>query len=223
MNVSVIIPCYLLPDKEGELLTFTQDCINSLRTFSSDFELILIDNGSPCGTDYLMSEADIYIRNRVNLGYGPAVNQGLKVARGEWLVVANNDLVFIHDWITAAAAAWQPGTGAISAHLHDHDPNHRSGRRRVGQPGEMFGALWLTRREVVERVGYLDEGFETAYFEDTFFWHTLRAHGYELAKTGWVKHIGNATSGKIPNLNEIFLKNKKLFEEKLSRLNQVSL
>jgi GT2 family glycosyltransferase len=218
MNVSVIIPCYLLPDKEGELLTFTQDCINSLRTFSSDFELILIDNGSPCGTDYLMSEADIYIRNRVNLGYGPAVNQGLKVARGEWLVVANNDLVFIHDWITAAAAAWQPGTGAISAHLHDHDPNHRSGRRRVGQPGEMFGALWLTRREVVERVGYLDEQFEFGYFEDRDWWLRLHQAGYELIKAGWVKHIGNATSGKLPDLHEFYQENERRFKEKYAGL-----
>lgn len=214
MKASVIIPCYLLPDKDGELLSFTRDCINSLRAYCNDFELILIDNGSPSGADYLRSEADVYIRNRSNLGFGPAVNQGLKVATGEWLIVANNDLVFIHDWLTTAIEAWQEGTGAISSHLHDHDPAHRAGRRVMNQPGEMFGALWMTRRDVVERVGLLDERFEFGYFEDRDFFYRLHSMGYELAKAGWVRHIGNATSGKLPDLPQIYARNEQRFKEK---------
>ena len=96
-KVSIIIPCYLLPDKNQELLTFTQNCINSIADYvdNNPFELVLVDNGSPIGDDYLRGVADIYIRNQENEGFAVAVNQGLKLATSEWLVVCNNDVEFI--------------------------------------------------------------------------------------------------------------------------------
>ena len=89
---SIIIPCYILPDKDAELLTFLKRCIESIRCHTKDYELILVDNGSPIGGEYMRDEADIYVRNQSNLGFAPAVNQGLKLARGEWLVVMNDDI-----------------------------------------------------------------------------------------------------------------------------------
>ena len=73
MSVSVVIPCYLLPDggdlhPEDELLQLTRQCINSLHAHCEDFELILVDNGSPNGGDYLRRKADVYIRFQENRG-----------------------------------------------------------------------------------------------------------------------------------------------------------
>ena len=163
-SVSVIIPCLILPDKDAILLRYTEHCLKSLREHTAlDYELILVDNGSTIGCNYLIDWADTYIRNKTNLGFAPAVNQGLKIARGEWLVVSNNDITFIHDWISNALDVWTPDTGIISSHLHGNDKEHK--RNRIEVPwGHMMGALWMTHRSVVEKVGLLDERFERGMF-----------------------------------------------------------
>lgn len=212
-NVSIIIPNLLLPDKNAELLRFVTNCVDSIRRHTdASFELIMVDNGSPIGGDYLRSVADVYIRNPHNLGFGPAVNQGLKLARGEWLIVSNNDIEFIHDWVDNAIEAWQDGTGVVSSHLHAHDRLHKVGRQVVPW-GHMFGALWMTRRDVLDVVGYMDEGYGIAMYEDKHLWLTMEAAGYSLVKAGWCNHIGNATWGKMPHQKEIFFKNKARFEK----------
>jgi O-antigen biosynthesis protein len=210
MRASVIVPCYILPNKDAELLRFTQACFVSLRTHCPDVELVVVDNGSPIGVDYLEEQADVYIRNEENLGYAPAVNQGLKAASSEWLIASNNDIVFIHDWVGTAKAAWGERTGAISSHLHDHDPEHKAGRF-VAPWGHMFGALWMTHRDVLDDVGYLDEGYERGMFEDKHLWRTLLKAQYELIKVGWCRHVGNATWGKLPHQKQIYIKNRDRF------------
>lgn len=209
----MIVPCYILPDKDNELLRFTRQCLASLRRYCRDFELILVDNGSPVGGEFLRAEADVYVRNRKNLGYAKAVNQGLKLAEGDYLAVSNNDVVFIHDWLSTAVAAWDERTGAISSHLHEHDEGHRVGRMVVPW-GHMMGALWMTSRQVVEEVGYLSEEYELGHYEDKEFWLTIRQAGYELVKVGWCKHVGNATCGKLPGFRAMFFRNKERFERR---------
>ena len=78
--------------------------------------------------------------------------------------------------------------------------------------GHMFGALWMTRQEVLDVVGYLDEDYGIGMFEDRAMWRTIAAAGYDLVKAGWCNHIGNATWGKMPHQQEIYLRNKAKFE-----------
>ena len=216
-NTSIIIPCYMLPDKDHELLRFTRQCIASIGEHLHDYELILIDNGSPVDGDYLREQADIYIRNRTNLGFGPAVNQGLRIARGQWLVVSNNDITFLHDWVSTAIDAWDERTGIISSHLHDHDPEHRAGRQ-VAPWGHFFGALWMVSREVLSSVGYIDESFERGMFEDKDLVRRVIQSGHEHIKVGWCRHVGNATWGKLPNQQEIYIRNRDYFNRKWAEI-----
>jgi GT2 family glycosyltransferase len=55
-------------------------------------------------------------------------------------------------------------------------------------------------------------------FEDRDYWLRLHQAGYELIKAGWVKHIGNATSGKLPDLHEFYQENERRFKEKYAGL-----
>lgn len=211
MKFSLIIPCLLLPDKDHELLGFTIKCVNSIRRHLTDYELILVDNGSTVDSDFLQHEANVYIRNKSNLGFAPAVNQGLKIARADYISVCNNDIEFLHDWLSLAWDSFKPKTGVISSHLHDHDPNHNVGLMKCDFGG-MFGALWMTTRSAINKVGYLDEGYKVGMWEDRDYWKRMEAEGYDLAKVGWCNHIGNATWGKMPNQAEIFNENQKRFE-----------
>ena len=70
------------------------------------WELIAIDNGSTDGTaSYLAGVRDMaavpvtIVSNPKNVGFPAAVNQGLRPARGEYLVLLNNDVVVTDGWL----------------------------------------------------------------------------------------------------------------------------
>ena len=97
---SIIIPCW------GQL-EFTRQCLAALKSHTRrPWELIIVDNGSTDGTpDYLAGVSDManmpvtVITNATNRGFPAAVNQGLKAARGEYLVLLNNDVVVTDGWL----------------------------------------------------------------------------------------------------------------------------
>jgi glycosyltransferase involved in cell wall biosynthesis len=97
---SIVIPVW-------NQLEFTRQCISALRRHTRRaFELVVIDNGSSDGTgDYLAGVSDMasvpvtVIANETNRGFPAAINQGLKAARGEYLVLLNNDVVVTEGWL----------------------------------------------------------------------------------------------------------------------------
>ena len=97
---SIIIPVW------GQL-EFTQQCLASLKEHTRPaWELIVIDNGSNDATAaYLAGVRDMasvpvtVVTNTTNLGFPAAINQGLRLARGEYLVLLNNDVVVTDGWL----------------------------------------------------------------------------------------------------------------------------
>ena len=97
---SIVVPVW-------NQLEFTRQCIAALRRHTRrPWELVVIDNGSSDGTaDYLAGVSDMasvpvtVIANETNRGYPAAINQGLKAARGEYLVLLNNDVVVTEGWL----------------------------------------------------------------------------------------------------------------------------
>jgi len=86
---SIIIVCF----NNRELLP---PCIDSIyRTVApSDFEIIVSDNGSTDGSVQLVRERwpeTTVIENGKNLGFAAAVNRGIAVARGGYVVLMNSD------------------------------------------------------------------------------------------------------------------------------------
>ena len=97
---SIIVPVW-------NQLEFTQQCLASLKEHTRpEWELIVVDNGSNDGTAaYLAGVRDMasvpvtVVTNLTNLGFPAAVNQGLRLARGEYLVLLNNDVVVTDAWL----------------------------------------------------------------------------------------------------------------------------
>jgi transposase len=97
---SIIVPCW-------NQLEFTQQCLAALKTHTGpSWELIVIDNGSTDGTGlYLAGARDLaavavtVISNTTNLEFPAAINQGLQLARAEYLVLLNNDVVVTDGWL----------------------------------------------------------------------------------------------------------------------------
>lgn len=106
---SIIISHYGMNQERSNLM---RSSISSLLDNTRyPFELIVIDNGPNLeDTKFLSEMAAIgqittYIRNSNNMHFGWARNQGLSVAQGEYLVVADNDIFYKGDWLTQCIRA----------------------------------------------------------------------------------------------------------------------
>ena len=73
-------------------------CLHSIQvdTPELDYELIVIDNDSK-DDSVKMLEKDFpevkLIKNTINAGFAKAVNQGLKIAQGDYILLANSDII----------------------------------------------------------------------------------------------------------------------------------
>lgn len=92
-HVSVIVPVY-----KSE--KFIRKCVDSILSQTyKDFEIILVDDGSPdrCGEicdEYARCDECVRVIHKTNGGVSSARNAGIKHANGEWLAFVDSD-----DWI----------------------------------------------------------------------------------------------------------------------------
>ena len=86
--ISVIIP--IIDQKE-----MTLACIDSVEAHTDDYEIIIVDNGSE---PRWFNRKLAYIRNEENLGFPVAVNQGIRAAKGENIILLNNDVIVTPGW-----------------------------------------------------------------------------------------------------------------------------
>jgi len=84
MDLSIIIVNYNTKD-------LTLACVNSIGKSKPHlgYEIIVVDNGS----DKKMSKSKDYrlVENKENLGFAKAVNQGIKIAKGKYILLLNSD------------------------------------------------------------------------------------------------------------------------------------
>lgn len=78
---------------------FLRNCLRSIysQTPGWDFETLVIDNHSQNQSpDILKPFPQVKtIINQANLGFAKAVNQGIKIARGEYILLLNNDTIVL--------------------------------------------------------------------------------------------------------------------------------
>jgi GT2 family glycosyltransferase len=118
-------------------------CLESIRRQElSDYELLILDNGSQDGSIELLrnlasSDARVQLtESRDNLGFAVAHNRLIANARGEYVAIVNQDLELDPEFLREAVAAF-------------------AGRPRVGAVQGRIGRLSWTDREV-HRTGELD-------------------------------------------------------------------
>lgn len=88
--VSIIVPIY-------KVEAFLEECINSVLVQSfSDYELLLVDDGSPdrCGVicdEYAEKDVRIKVLHKPNGGLSSARNYGMDKAEGKWIIFIDSD------------------------------------------------------------------------------------------------------------------------------------
>ena len=170
--MDVIIPAYMLDEAKRDYLR------SACYTFKGH-RLIIIDNGSPMGGGEMRELADIYIRDKVNIEFAGAVNQGLKLA-GEIVCVANDDIRVPPQWEEVALDILKDSTvGSVHFRMIPYD-----------QPFNPGNETWTTGKErwcttsffVMRNKQLFDENFKSGC-EDWAYWYEFRELGYKTAYT----------------------------------------
>ena len=83
-----------------------EECLSSIRSQTfRDFETIVVDNGSTDGTvDWLKerwAESVSTVALPSNLGFAGGNNAGIRVARGRYVILLNNDTAVDPGWLAA--------------------------------------------------------------------------------------------------------------------------
>lgn len=156
-----------------------------------DSELIVVDNGSEDGLpDYLerwmprMFGRFRLIRNRINLGFPAAVNQGLEACTGKTIAVLHSDLFFLdRGWdlrieahlldrsvgLIGVAGCRELGADGGRSHVISNllDAEQHGERSDAEADVAAFDSLALiTRRETWAELGGLDERFYAYHYSD---------------------------------------------------------
>ena len=208
MEASVIIPCWIIDDT---LLKLTERCIQSIRE-TSDVELIIIDNGSPIGFEFLMEMGDVYVRNSTNLGYVKAINQGIKLASSNYIVCGNNDFQMTPGWVKALKEPLDEieYCGIVCPHV-DGTPKRDTLWVEHGTPGGWY----MIKKETIAKFGLLDERFFNVFADFDFCWRMGKL-GKKVLSTPFitVTHYGEASLSKFRSRQDEWAKGRNLLMEK---------
>ncbi|MFC3767207.1 glycosyltransferase family 2 protein [Paenibacillus sp. GCM10012303] len=237
-GTSIVIPTY-------NQHKYVAECIESIGVYTPEpHEIIVIDNGSTDGTaDYLRSLKRGTVRYKIfdrNLGFAGGVNQGLMMARGSTIMFLNNDTVVTRGWLSNLLACLHGGSRfglvgpvtnyisgeqLIEANYSSIEEMHRfaaainrSDPAKWRATGRLTGFCVLMRRDVFQRLGYLDEGFEIGNCEDDDYGYRCRLMGLDLviARDTFIHHVGSTTIKTLTpeQFDEVYGRNLAFYSDK---------
>ncbi|QZY56324.1 glycosyltransferase [Crassaminicella profunda] len=224
-------------------LHYTKLCINSIRKYTdkNTYELIVIDNHSTDGTTkWLKNQEDIQcIFNEDNLGFPKGCNQGIKIAKGDNILLLNNDIIVTPNWLTNLNKCLYSdkdigAVGAVTNNCSNHQTipstynnieemitfakkNNISSKNQWEEKLRLIGFCMLIKKEVVEKIGLLDERFSPGNFEDDDYSFRIKLAGYKLmlCKDVFIHHFGSVSFNETKNeFSKILKVNKKKFKKK---------
>jgi len=225
----------------------TSACLDSLVPWLDDpeIEVLVIDNGSP--DDSALKTAQWCashpqakcLLSEGNRGFAGGMNWGATYARGQWLLLVNNDTVFpvrtldalkqvIRETpsdvamlgpVTNAAGngqrLWKPGAShaqwlEIGHWLNEHPTHQLMPTYRCD-----FFCIAI-RHNVWDQLEGLDLAFGLGYYEDFDFSLRLDKAGYRqmITEDVFILHVGSATFQGSPAARALIKRNKKLLQSK---------
>lgn len=218
---SVVVPVH------GKL-PITRRCLAALcyAPTAVPFELIVVDDGSPDGTaEALVKEVEglRVVCHKKARGFSQACHTGVRLARGRFVVLLNNDTEPCARWLEELLDPFErwPNTGISGAQLVYPSGKLQEAGGIVWSSGEPWnygrggnpyapeaaysrqvdyvsGAALAIRRDVWDAVGGFSPEFSPAYYEDTDLAFKVRQAGYSVRYTALARviHYEGMTCGR---------------------------
>lgn len=182
VTFSVVMPVYYRDTEHYPMLIRTME---SVLKHSKDFEFIIVDDGS---TQSFTHSADVLIRHVKNLGIAPSWNDGIAMARGNFIAVINDDIEVCEGWLEGMKKCFdeEPLCG-VSAPAVEHMPRKKGIMEdKIWFPGSCF----MLFKGTVEAIGYFDEQFVPFNCEDVDYWARLTESGMKMMRNYdiFIKH-----------------------------------
>ena len=221
MDLSVITLSY-------DNLDFTKAFVKSIRDNTTlPYELIIVDNGSEPDTQRWVEEnSDQSIIFQENQGFSKGFNEGVKLAQGKYVMMANNDTEFPPDWDKKLVDIIEknPGAGIVT-------PVYTSGRKSAlrTEPGEKIlkvfpfrkypsaVAFLMRRNDLISKFGGWSEEYEIASGEDADLCFKVWKASYDILidERVLIIHEGKVTSSsKLEDWQAHFKLNSRQFKKK---------
>ncbi|MEK3731485.1 MULTISPECIES: glycosyltransferase family 2 protein [Paenibacillus] len=232
---SIIIPTY-----NG--LHLLRTCVEHIRAYTDvPYEIIVVDNGSHDGTGaYCTQEKLTLISLPHNLGFPAACNWGMRAARGDNLLLLNNDVYVSPRWLSGLIDALyssedvgivgpvtnyasgiqqvEVGYSDLAGFVSEADRRNAPGAQDWREVRRIVGLCYLFKRSVMERIGWLDELYSPGHYEDDDYCYRARLAGFRLlvANHVLVHHEGSASfRHRFPSgFRELVERNRRRFLNK---------
>ncbi|HEX3075031.1 MAG TPA: glycosyltransferase, partial [Ignavibacteriales bacterium] len=204
-------------------LEYTRKCVDSIIKYTPEkYEIIFVDNASADGTPKYLEglktkNANIkLIKNDANLGFPKAVNQGIKAAEGEYILVANNDIHATEGWLSSLINKIElkneygiagPLSNKVSGFQIDKNAKYdtdaqmlkyaanlsRTNKDKYFEFPRVAFLCTLIKREVIDKVGGLDERFTPGNYEDDDYCLRAQKAGYKtiIVQDAFIHHYGS--------------------------------
>ena len=212
-----------------ENIALTKRCLKSVFENSSDFELILTDNGCSDGTgEYFEELHDLHrdgvtvFHNKKNEGFIEPNRRAFGMARGKYLVLLNNDTVVPAGWLAALESAFYADPlCALSAPSGGCCQLRSDFHGEVGQRLEYLEGSCLMID--IEKVRPLEprlfpEELIGAYGEDSYLSLRVRSAGYTIRQVPvMLQHVRGATSAMVPQCREWQRNNHAFLQKRFGR------
>lgn len=200
VDFDVIILSYAAND---DLRQITERAISSL-TASEDprhirFNVVVVESNASLSPFQYPGTTTLYPGGR--FGYNRYLNLGIRATSGEFVCLANNDLVFHEKWASAILSAAEIHPEISSFSPVDPWLHERYGLGDIPEvvPGyekmvHVTGWCLVVRREIFRIIGELDENLEFWYVDDDYI-RTLIKHRipHALVRDSLVDHKSGET------------------------------
>ncbi|MGH9582308.1 MAG: glycosyltransferase family 2 protein, partial [Bryobacteraceae bacterium] len=108
--VTAIVPTWNRADLLQSILT------NLAAQTRPPDQVIVVDNGSTDATALVAREFRVdLVAFPENRGFAAAVNEGVRQARGEWLLIVNNDVILEPEWLQRLLASAEEENAPFAA------------------------------------------------------------------------------------------------------------
>lgn len=228
--ISIIVPTCAQDPSENLI-----SCLESIKdhTDIEKIEVVVVANGTSTKTNKYLDTLTFpfkSIQYDKRLGFPFAINEGIKSSKGEFLIFLNDDIILLdqekNKWIEFLIKPfWDNSLAGISG-------PYKSNFKQLNKDFIVFFCA-MTRRSVLDKIGWLDEGFGLGGAEDIDFCIRAINSGYEIIQVPHsqvdvdgdfaygafpIYHKMGATAKTIPEWEDSFSGNiKRVFKKHSER------